>query len=80
MTNTDRKYFEEIEKKMILIEKKQCIVCHKIVDPERDEFIECVFCQSISHAKCVTLWLAQYNACPMCLNGYVIPKVILVAH
>ncbi len=60
------------------MEQRQCIVCHKIVDEQVDNSVRCVFCDSLSHVECVEAWLVMYNACPMCQNPYVKPRIILV--
>ncbi|MFX1554074.1 MAG: RING finger domain-containing protein, partial [Promethearchaeota archaeon] len=53
--------------------KVQCIICHKMVDPNRHEIISCSYCGSMYHSTCVSSWLLKYNACPMCQNVFVFP-------
>ncbi|MFX1327688.1 MAG: RING finger domain-containing protein [Promethearchaeota archaeon] len=60
-----------------LIRKVQCTICHKIVDSNRHQVINCSFCGSMYHTSCVSTWLAKYNACPMCQNVFLFPNKIL---
>ena len=60
------------------MEKKQCIVCYKIADERSDNVIRCFYCGSLSHSECVSEWLVKYNACPLCQNRFVVPKIILI--
>ena len=50
-----------------------CAVCHQKVDKNQNS-IKCAFCGSIFHYNCVSNWLLQHNACPLCQNRFVIPK------
>lgn len=50
-----------------------CAVCHQKVD-ESQNSIKCAFCGTIFHYNCVSNWLLQHNACPLCQNRFVIPE------
>ncbi|KKM71597.1 hypothetical protein LCGC14_1429030 [marine sediment metagenome] len=60
------------------MKKKQCIICYEMVHEKSINVVKCIFCESLSHIKCVAEWLVKYNACPLCQNSFIIPKVILV--
>ena len=64
---------------MRVVEKKQCIVCHKITEPENNKIITCPFCDSLSHLECISNWLLTYNACPRCQNKFLYPNLMLMA-
>ncbi|MCP4763311.1 MAG: hypothetical protein GY870_16170 [archaeon] len=55
------------------IKSQQCVVCHKTVDIVNDHFINCEFCNRLSHYLCVAWWLEKHNSCPVCNNEYTIP-------
>ena len=57
--------------------KVQCIICHRIVDPNRHKNIRCPYCGSMYHLTCVSSWLLRYNACPMCQNAFLYPNKII---
>ncbi len=59
------------------MKKAQCIICHKIVDPNRHKSIRCSYCGGLYHYKCVSSWLQKYNACPMCQNVFLYPNKII---
>ena len=60
-----------------LMKKVQCIICHKIVDPNRHITIRCSYCGGMYHSTCVSSWLLKYNACPMCQNVFLFPNEII---
>ena len=50
-----------------------CAVCHqKVINGQNS--IKCSFCGTIFHYNCVSNWLLQHNACPLCQNRFVIPE------
>jgi hypothetical protein len=51
----------------------QCGICHKYIELN-DNSISCPYCGGKFHKHCVSLWISQYNACPICQNVYVIPN------
>jgi len=53
----------------------QCPVCHKFMDPKKEEIIECCFCGRKFHFECVETWFREFNSCPCCLNQFLIPKI-----
>ncbi|TFG15945.1 MAG: hypothetical protein EU531_07875 [Promethearchaeota archaeon] len=53
--------------------RMQCGICHKYVELD-DDCISCSFCGGKFHKYCVSRWILQYNACPICQNIYVIPN------
>ncbi len=55
--------------------KVQCTICHEYLDLEKERTIKCSFCESIFHYSCVANWLSKHNACPMCQNQFLIPKL-----
>jgi hypothetical protein len=54
----------------------QCGVCHQHLKSNQN-LITCSFCGIKFHSKCVTNWLLQYNACPLCQNSFIIPERVL---
>ncbi|MBY8986533.1 MAG: hypothetical protein KGD65_15790 [Candidatus Lokiarchaeota archaeon] len=52
---------------------KQCIICHKFINPNKHATIECSFCNGLYHATCIESWLLKYNSCPLCLNVFLMP-------
>ncbi|MFX0021966.1 MAG: hypothetical protein ACFE9S_06540 [Candidatus Hermodarchaeota archaeon] len=60
-----------------LMKNVQCIICHRIVDPNRHKNIKCPYCGSMYHLTCVSSWLLKYNACPMCQNVFLFPNKII---
>ena len=56
------------------VNRVQCPICRQYVWQGRSDTIECSFCGSKYHSKCVTNWLTRYNSCPLCQNVYLKPK------
>ena len=56
------------------LKRVKCGICHKYVE-SYDNRISCSYCESIFHKSCVYRWILQYNACPLCQNIYLIPKL-----
>jgi hypothetical protein len=56
----------------------QCPICHEYVSLKKNTSIECSFCGSKYHSPCITAWLAKYNSCPLCLNMFLMPKIMSV--
>jgi len=54
--------------------KVQCVVCHKYIWNNRFDTIECSFCGSKYHYRCVSNWLIKYNSCPLCQNTFIKPN------
>ena len=52
----------------------RCGICHKYVELHEDSIL-CSYCGSKFHKSCVTRWILQYNACPICQNKYLIPNL-----
>jgi hypothetical protein len=59
-------------------DKVQCVVCHRYIWSGRFDTIECSFCGSKYHTKCVFSWLIKYNSCPLCQNVFLKPSIIKV--
>ena len=53
--------------------KIQCTICHKYINPNKHNKLECSFCGSPYHTTCIESWLLKYNSCPMCLNEFLMP-------
>ena len=60
-------------RKSVELKPFNCAVCHQKVDKSQNS-IKCAFCGSIFHFNCVSNWLSQHNACPLCQNRFVIPE------
>ncbi|MFX1366296.1 MAG: RING finger domain-containing protein [Promethearchaeota archaeon] len=56
------------------ITQVQCTICHIKIDPDKYKTIKCSFCGSTYHFRCVSSWLQNYNACPMCQNVFLFPN------
>jgi endogenous inhibitor of DNA gyrase (YacG/DUF329 family) len=56
-----------------LLKVIDCAVCHQKVD-KNQESITCSFCGTIFHYNCVSNWLLQHNACPLCQNRFIFPQ------
>ncbi len=71
---------EEFErnKSRIVKDGLSLIICYNMVHEESINAIKCVFCESLYHIKCVSEWLIKFNACPMCQNVFVVPRLMLV--
>ncbi|TFF88621.1 MAG: hypothetical protein EU548_08615 [Promethearchaeota archaeon] len=52
----------------------QCGICHQYIVFERNR-ISCSYCGNHFHYSCVGRWLMEHNACPICQNVYVFPRV-----
>ena len=52
----------------------QCAICHKYVEKENNKII-CPFCGSQFHLSCAHRWFLRFNACPLCQNRYLFPRV-----
>jgi hypothetical protein len=57
----------------VLSKNIDCSVCHKKVFSSQNS-IKCSFCGATFHNNCVSSWLLQHNACPLCQNRFIIPK------
>ena len=57
-----------------IVSRVQCPICRQYVWQGRLDTIECSFCGSKYHSKCVTNWLTRYNSCPLCQNVYLKPR------
>ncbi|MHA1931264.1 MAG: RING finger domain-containing protein [Promethearchaeota archaeon] len=53
--------------------KIQCTICHKYVNTNKNNTIECSYCNSLYHSTCIESWLIKYNSCPLCLNVFLMP-------
>ena len=56
----------------------QCVICHEYVSLKKRDSLQCPFCGSEYHSKCITSWLLKYNSCPRCMTEFLMPKVIPV--
>ena len=76
-TNCGVKLIEE--KEINLKPVDMCTVCHKPIY-NKNQSIICPYCDCKYHYSCVASWISKYNACPMCFNVYVSPKLNVLPH
>jgi len=58
-------------------ENIQCTICHEFIRHRSPQIVKCSFCGSKYHYSCVYDWLVSHNACPMCQNVFLNPKIVL---
>ncbi|MFW9896881.1 MAG: RING finger domain-containing protein [Candidatus Thorarchaeota archaeon] len=56
---------------------KLCTICHESIDIKKPNIVECSFCESKYHSRCIKSWLLKYNSCPLCLNVFLMPIQII---